>query len=100
MKIAHLIHTDLAQANPRLDLLGVLVTQSDPRWTLTADTRDALDRAGVRRLRTEIPARVHVGAAPRYGAPIVVLHPDGMVAHAYRTLASDLAPTIAATTAA
>ena len=94
MKIAHLIETDLQHANPRLGLLGVLITQADPRWTLTADTREALDRAGIRRLRTEIPARVHVGAAPRYGAPIFVLNPDGMVAHAYRTLAADLAPTL------
>jgi chromosome partitioning protein len=96
IKIAQLIGGDLRKANPALRLLGVLITQSDKRWTLTADTRQALDRAGVRRLRTEIPIRVGVGSAPRYGAPTFVLKPDGMVAHAYRTLAADLDRTIAA----
>jgi chromosome partitioning protein len=96
IKIAHLIGGDLRAANPDLRLLGVLITQSDKRWILTADTRDALDRAGVRRLRTEIPIRVSVGSAPRYGAPIFVLKPDGMVAHAYRMLAADLDRTITA----
>jgi chromosome partitioning protein len=90
MKIAHLIRTTLQPANPRLALLGVLLTQVDRRWRLTTDARDALDRAQVRRLRVEVPARVQVGAAPRFGAPTFVLSPDGMVADAYRRLASDL----------
>jgi chromosome partitioning protein len=90
IKIASLIHGDLRRVNDDLRLLGVLLTQSDRRWTITHDTRDALDRAGVRRLRTEIPARVAVGAAPRYGAPTFVLQPDGVIALAYRTLAAEL----------
>ncbi len=96
MKIAHLIRTSLQTANPRLRLLGVLLTQVDRRWRLTTDAREALDRAGVRRLCVEVPARVQVGVAPRYGAPTFVLQPDGMVADAYRRLAADLALPLAA----
>ena len=90
VKLADLIATDLRELNPGLRLLGVLVTQVDRRWTITAETRQALDEAGVRRLRHEIPFAVRVGAAPRHGAPTVAIEPDGRVACAYRAVARDL----------
>ena len=96
IKLAELIRTDLQQSNPRLRLLGVLVTQADRRWTITAETREQLDAAGIRRLRAEIPFAVKVGAAPRAGAPTTITEPDGKVACAYREVARDLIKALAA----
>jgi len=94
LKLADLIHTDLRLLNPSLNFLGVLMTQVDRRWTLAGDTREALRTAGVHRLRVEIPFMVRTGAAPRHGAPTVILEPDSRVALAYHELAKDLAATL------
>lgn len=91
IKLAHLIRDELAAISPRLRLLGVLLTQVDRRWTLTADTRHALADAEIERLRTEIPFMVRTGAAPRQGAPLVLLEPDSRLAVAYHDVARDLA---------
>jgi chromosome partitioning protein len=96
VKLAALIRTYLAQLNPSLHLLGVLLTQVDRRWRLGHDARRALDAAGIRRLRTEIPFRVRVGHAPRHGAPTTALEPDGAIGAAYDLLASDLIRTVLA----
>ena len=90
VKVAEVIRSDLAQANATLELLGVLLTQVDRRWVIGADARQALAAAGVRRLATSIPFAVSVGAAPREGAPTMMLRPDSAVARAYRQLAGDL----------
>jgi chromosome partitioning protein len=91
LNLAALIASDLSAANPRLGLLGILVTQSDRRWTLRADTIAALEAAGVRPLAVEIPFMVSVGAAPRDGLPTFVTDRDGRVTAAYRQLAGELA---------
>ena len=90
LKLADLIRDELSAINPRLQLLGVLMTQVDRRWTLTADTRTALTAADVHRLRAEIPFMVRTGAAPRRGAPTVLLEPDCRLSIAYHDLAADL----------
>jgi len=96
VKLAELIEAQLRHANERLELLGVLVTQVDRRWTLAHEPRAALQEAGIQKLRTEIPFRVRVGAAPRHGAPTVVLEPYNPVSAAYHQLADDLAATLVA----
>lgn len=95
LKVANLIRGELSAVNPRLRLLGVLMTQVDRRWTLTADTRAALAAEEVHRLRVEIPFMVRTGAAPRHGAPSVLLEPDCRLSIAYHELAADLATLIA-----
>lgn len=90
LQLATLIREELQPLNPKLRLLGVLPTQVDRRWRLTQETRDQLDAAGIRRLRTEIPFRVRVGSAPRHGVPTAALEPDGAVGAAYDLLAADL----------
>jgi chromosome partitioning protein len=90
LKLSRLVEDELALQNPRLRLLGVLVTQVDRRWTLAEETRARLAAAGVRRLRTEIPFSVRVGAAPRQGVPTVLAEPDSKVSVAYHHLAEDL----------
>lgn len=77
----------LAQENPSLRILGVLLAQTDQRWRLRRQSHAGLEQAGMTRLPVEIPFAVRVGAAARHGQPTVVLEPDSRVAHAYRELA-------------
>jgi chromosome partitioning protein len=86
----------LAEFNPNLKVLGVLITQGDARWRLRRDSHEGLDRARMTRLPVEIPFAVRVGAAPRYGAPTIVLEPDSRVGCAYRDLAHHVRRTLAA----
>ena len=90
VKIADLLEQEIAAFNPDVELLGVLVSQADRRWSLGHDTRSTLKHADITRLPTEIPFAVRVGAAPRHAAPTVVLEPDSRVGRAYRRLARDL----------
>ena len=90
IKLAEAIAVDLVEANSSLELLGVLLTQVDRRWVIGELARRQLAASGVRRLATLIPFAVSVGAAPREGAPTMMLRPDGSVARAYRQLAGDL----------
>jgi chromosome partitioning protein len=90
IKLATLIGGALTTLNERLRLLGVLICQVDRRWTLSTDTREALAAADVHRLRVEIPFMVRTGAAPRHGAPTVLLEPDCRLSVAYHDLARDL----------
>ncbi|MDQ3740431.1 MAG: hypothetical protein M3389_05745, partial [Actinomycetota bacterium] len=94
LQLASLVNDGLVRHNPRLRVLGVLVTQVDRRWTLAGDTRRRLQDAGIHRLRVEIPFRVRVGAAPRDGAPTAATQPDGAVGAAYDRLAADLIATV------
>lgn len=91
VKVADLLEGDIAEFNPGVRLLGVLVGQVDRRWNLRHDTRSALREAQLEHLDVEIPFAVRVGSAPRYAAPTVVLEPDSRVARAYQRLARDLA---------
>lgn len=74
-------------ANPALRLLGVLVTQTDPRWVLQRETTQALTASDLVPISVQIPFSVHVGRAPRYATPTALLDPGGRVARAYHQLA-------------
>ena len=90
IKLADRIVAEFAEFNPRLALLGVLISQLDRRWKLGVDTRRQLKADGIQRLRIEIPFMVRVGSAPRFCAPTVVLEPHSRVAQAFRNLARDI----------
>src|SRR4051794_28074028 len=47
-------------------------------------------------LETIIPRRVGVTVHARYGRPTVLLEPDGVVAHAYRAAAAEIAARLSA----
>lgn len=87
IKMAQLIDDAAEQANPGIQLLGVLVTQADGRWQVARETIEALDAVGIRRLAVTIPAQVRVAKSPRYRSPIVVREPFGRVGSAYADLA-------------
>lgn len=97
VKIADFIETRITEFNPKLRVLGVLVGQTDRRWALGRETREALANAGVQKLRHDVPFAIRVGAAPRYGMPTLALEPDSRVASAYRLVAKDLAGVLSPT---
>lgn len=90
VKIVDFIEARIHEFNPELRVLGVLVGQTDRRWRLGQDTREALEAAGVSKLEHEIPFAIRVGSAPRYRMPTLALEPDSRVAAAYRIIARDL----------
>jgi cellulose biosynthesis protein BcsQ len=89
-KVYDLIEDAVRELNPGLEVLGVLVVQTQRRWVLRRETHHSIEAQGMRALPVEVPFSVRVGAAPRFGAPTFVLEPDGRVAHAYRRLATHL----------
>jgi chromosome partitioning protein len=90
VKLADRITSQLSAFNPRLALLGVLVSQVDRRWRLGFETTRQLKADGIRRLRIDIPFMVRVGSAPRHCAPTIVREPGSRVAQAFRNLARDI----------
>jgi len=95
VKVADFIEARISVFNPALGILGVLVCQTDRRWRIGQEAREALAAAGVTQLPHEIPFATRVGAAPRYAMPTLALEPDSRVAAAYRQVASDLADRLA-----
>lgn len=94
IKLVRLIEDELQPVNPRLKLLGTLMTDTDDRLLIDKDARAVLEDAGVRLLPRSVPHAVRVRMAPRYMAPIVVTEPDSRVGRAYRNVANDLASTL------
>ena len=77
--------------NPRLELLGVLLTMHDPRLNLSSQVV-----AEVRRhflgttFQSVIPRSVRLSEAPSYGQPILVYAPGSRGAQAYAALAEEV----------
>jgi chromosome partitioning protein len=80
-----------ARANPRLDLLGVVLTMHDRRNRLSdevaADVRAAL---GDRVLETMIPRNVRLSEAPSHGLPALLYDMRAAGSEAYMALAREL----------
>jgi chromosome partitioning protein len=86
-KIADFIERVVTDANPSLQLLGVVLTQAKPtRWRLMRDTTAQFEADGLCELG-RIPKQEQVARALRHGRPIVWLEPDGTAARAYRDVA-------------
>ena len=80
-----------AGLNPRLRLLGILVTMYDGR-TLLAQQVEAQLRAhfGEKVFWTVIPRNVRLAEAPSFGKTIAQHAPTSPGAHAYRRLAEEV----------
>lgn len=87
VKLADFIDERIREYNPGLQVLGVLISQTDSRWKLGREAAQALGQAGLTKLFHEIPFAVRVGTAPRHSQPTVALEPDSRVAYAYRQTA-------------
>ena len=89
-KIADFIEDAARQANPDLQLLGVVVTQAKPRrFRLMRESEGRLDQDGLHELG-RIPRQEDAARAVRHGKPMFWLQPDGQVASAYRKLAETI----------
>lgn len=92
--VSQLIHTvDLArrQLNPRLDLLGVLMTMFDGRTRLSAHVVEEVRRFFPDRIfETIVPRSVRLAEAPSYGQAISEYDPESRGGTAYDAFADEL----------
>ena len=92
--VAQLMETiDLVRAtlNPRLELLGMLMTMYDPRTRLSTQVVDEVRRHFPERtFDTVIPRSVRLSEAPSFGKPVLQYEPSSRGATAYADLAQEL----------
>jgi len=92
--VAQLMETiELVRAtlNPRLELLGMLMTMYDPRTRLSPQVVDEVRRHFPdRTFQTVIPRSVRLSEAPSYGKPVLEYEPTSRGASAYADLAQEL----------
>jgi len=82
------IEQEIHPHNPKLRVLGVLVTKADPRWRVLRQVRRAAERDGMPMVPGEIPLQIRVAEAVGEGQPTFWLEPDGKIASAYRRTAA------------
>ena len=92
--VAQLMETiELVRAtlNPRLELLGMLMTMYDPRTRLSSQVVDEVRRHFPgHTFETVIPRSVRLSEAPSYGKPVLEYEPTSRGAGAYADLAQEL----------
>jgi chromosome partitioning protein len=92
--VAQLMETiELVRAtlNPRLELLGMLMTMYDPRTRLSPQVVEEVRRHFPdRTFQTVIPRSVRLSEAPSYGKPVLEYEPTSRGASAYADLAQEL----------
>src|SRR5205807_7763436 len=77
--------------NPRLQLLGMLMTMYDPRTKLSSQVVDEVRRVFPdRTFDTVIPRSVRLSEAPSHGKPVLEYEPSSRGAGAYADLAQEL----------
>jgi chromosome partitioning protein len=80
-----------ATLNPRLRMLGLLLTMHDGRTNLSGQVMDEVRRHFPREtLETVIPRSVRLSEAPSHGQPVLEYDPTSRGAAAYRELAQEL----------
>jgi chromosome partitioning protein len=88
MVTIELVHATL---NPRLELLGMLMTLFDPRTRLSSQVVDEVRRHFPQRtFETVIPRSVRLSEAPSFGKPVLEYEPTSRGAVAYADLAQEL----------
>jgi len=92
--VAQLMETlELVRAtlNPRLELLGMLMTMYDPRTRLSTQVVEEVRRHFPQRtFDTVIPRSVRLSEAPSYGKPVLEYEPTSRGASAYADLAQEI----------
>jgi chromosome partitioning protein len=92
--VAQLMETiELVRAtlNPRLELLGMLMTMFDPRTRLSSQVVEEVRRHFPQRtFQTVIPRSVRLSEAPSFGKPVLEYEPTSRGASAYADLAQEL----------
>ena len=78
--------------NPRLEIDGVVITMFDRRTRLSFQVADEVRRhLNGAVYDTVVPRSVRLSEAPSHGLPIALYDPASRGAHAYRSLASEVA---------
>jgi chromosome partitioning protein len=78
-------------ANPELDLCGVLLTMYDSRTNLSKQVEDEVRKhLGKRVFKTTIPRTVRLGEAPSFGQTIFEYDPFGPAAASYKALGKEV----------
>ena len=92
--VAQLMETlELVRAtlNPRLELLGMLMTMYDPRTRLSTQVVEEVRRHFPQRtFDTVIPRSVRLSEAPSFGKPVLEYEPTSRGAAAYADLAQEI----------
>jgi chromosome partitioning protein len=79
------------ELNPRLTVLGMILTMHDGRTRLARDVeREVREHFGPKVYRTVVPRTVRISEAPSFGEPIIVFDPSSRGAIAYRELAKEV----------
>jgi chromosome partitioning protein len=77
--------------NPKLDILGVVLTMYDARTNLSVQVRDETERHfGEKLLRTRIPRNIKLSECPSFGEPICVYDSTSSGAKSYLALVGEL----------
>ncbi len=77
--------------NPRLEILGILLTMVDTRMKLCRDVSAAVRRQyGARVFTATIPRTIRLSEAPSYGESIFTYDPRGKGARAYQALTQEV----------
>ena len=77
--------------NPRLAILGVVVTMHNSRTTLSAQVEQQLKKHFKERLfETVVPRNIRVAEAPSYGKPVGELDKWSKGARAYKQLTKEI----------
>jgi chromosome partitioning protein len=80
-----------ANLNPRLELLGMVMTMFDPRTRLSSQVVDEVRRVFPERtFGTVIPRSVRLSEAPSHGKAVLEYEPTSRGAGAYADLAQEL----------
>jgi len=80
-----------SQANPGLDIAGIVMTMYDGRTNLAQQVVGEVRRHfGDKVFRTVVPRTVRLAEAPSFGKPITVYDPGSYAASVYRDLTDEL----------
>lgn len=80
-----------ASLNPKLHILGILLTMFDARTRLSQEVEDNVRKHfGTLVFESVIPRNVRLAEAPSYGQPIYAYAPSSQGALAYRRLAEEV----------
>lgn len=91
VRMVQLVEMMRNEHNPKLELLGVLMTMHDRRTRLAEDVESELRNNFTGPVfKTVIPRSVRAAEAPSYGMPVVQYAPSSSAAQAYVALAQEL----------
>lgn len=90
-QLTHVIDLVKQHLNPKLNILGVLITMFDARTNLALQVVQEVDKffPGLM-FESRIPRTVRLSEAPSYGTPIAAFDPKGKGAAAYSKLATEV----------